>query len=97
MNKLDFTTKPLTLAQRIEINDLEVEMNAVTGSVTVKNMFAQRIKYLRYGLKTLTGTEITEDNFDEQVNELTNNEIDTISDKIANETNLSKKKSSKFG
>lgn len=92
MSKLEFTTKPLSLSQRIETNDLEVEMNAVTGSVIVKNMFAQRVKYLRYGLKSLGDIEITKDNFDEQVNKLTNDEIEKISDKIAEETNLSKKK-----
>ena len=95
MDKLEFTTKLLTLKQRIEVNDLEVEMNAVTGSVIVRNMFAQRVKYLCYGLKSLGGIEITEDNFDEQINKLTNNEIEKISDKIAEETNLSKKKRSK--
>ncbi len=67
-------------------------MNATTGSVIVKDLFAQRIKYLRYGLKTLNGVELTKDNFDVEVNKLTNDEIQEISDKIAEETNLSKKK-----
>ncbi len=92
MDKLKFETKLLNLAQRIEVNDIECEMNVSTGSVIVRNMFAQRVKYLRYGLKSLNGIEITEDNFDEQVNKLTNDEIEEISGKIAEETNLSKKK-----
>jgi len=90
--KVVFTTKPLTLEQRIDANNLKNEINPVTGYVITKNLFAGRIRYLRYGLETLNGVEITEENFDTEVNKLTNDEITFISDYIAEETNFSKKK-----
>lgn len=89
---MEFKTKPLTLSQRIECNDIETEMNPSQGTVIVRDVFKQRIKYLRYGLKSLNGIEINEENFDAEVNKLANDEIVEIADFIAEETNLSKKK-----
>jgi len=89
---LDYKTKQLSLKERIECNDITTEMNPRTGTVIVRDMFAQRIKYLRFGLKTIDGIDITSDNFDEQILKLTNNDIEEISGRIADETNFPKKK-----
>lgn len=92
MSKINYETKPLTLEQRVECNDIKTEMNPEAGTVIVHDVFSQRVKYLRYGLKTLEGKEVTKDNFDELAMTLSNDDITVISDKIAEETNFSKKK-----
>jgi len=90
---MKFTTKYLTLQQRIECNDLiPVEMNPGLGTYTIKDAFKAMLLYLKYGLDTLNEIKITEENFDEQVNKLSTDEIKKISDQIAEETNFSKKK-----
>ena len=87
-----FETRDLTLKERIDCNDVQTEFNPRSGTVSTRDTFAHRIKYLRYGLKSLNEVEITETNFDGLVNQLTNDEIIKISDKIAEETNFTKKK-----
>jgi len=89
---MDYEIKMMTLAERIDCNDLAIEFDKISGTITTKNIFLQRIKYLRYGLKSLNGVELTEQNRDTEINKLTNNEIEQISDAIALETNFSKKK-----
>jgi len=92
---IKYKTKPLSLEQRIEVNDLMTEMNPTTGTIIVRDVFRQRVKYLRYGLASLGDVELTDENVDAEINKLTNDEIEKISDAIAEETNLSKKKKSK--
>ena len=93
---MKYTTKPLTLKQRSECNDfVPVEMNPVQGTYTIKDAFKAMLRYLEYGLDTLNDIKITSENFDELVNQLSTDEIKEISDKIAEETNLTKKKKSK--
>jgi len=89
--KLEFITKPITLQQRIDCNDMSTEFTPGGGIIT-RDIFAQRIKYLRYGLKSVEGMEITEDNFDNEIMKLSNDEIDIISNQIAMESNFTKKK-----
>ena len=89
---MKYETKHLTLAERVECNDLKTEMNPTSGTVIVHDIFAQRIKYLKYGLKSVDGKEATAENIDELIMELSNDDINKISDKIADETNFSKKK-----
>lgn len=90
--KLVFETKPMTWVQRTEVNDIETEMNPVKGTVTVRDVFKQRGLYMLYGLKSIEGVEITEDNFDNEMMKLSNDEIETISNQIADECNFPKKK-----
>jgi len=89
---MKYETKGLTLAQRVECNDLQVEFDPIRRTTITKDIFAHRVKYLKYGLKSLNGEEITEANFDQLVMTLSNDEIEEISDKIASETNFPKKK-----
>ncbi len=89
--KLEFITKPITYEQRIDCNDMSTEFTPGGGVIT-RDIFAQRAKYIKYGLKSLEGIEITEDNFKNKFMELSNDEITIISDQIANESNFPKKK-----
>ena len=93
MAKLDFTTKPLSLSQRIECNRVKLEVTPGGGVIT-DQAFDTQIKFIRYGLKSVKGVEVSDDNFDEVANGLTNEEIKTIADQVADETNFSKKKKS---
>jgi len=88
---MDYKLKPLSLRQRAECNDQEIVIEP-GGGVRVKNLFSMQILWLKYGLDTLNGVKITQDNFEEQVNNLSLDEIRTIADEIAQETNFSKKK-----
>lgn len=92
MSKLIFETKPLTLQQRIEVNSIPTQIDRETNNLIIADMFKAQIKYLRYGLKSVNDVEVTEINFDEIVNKLTNDEITTISDMISEMTNFPKKK-----
>ena len=92
MAKLIFETKPLTLQQRIEVNSIPTQIDRETNNLIIADMFRAQIKYLRYGLKSVNDVEVTEINFDEIVNKLTNDEITTISDMISEMTNFPKKK-----
>lgn len=88
---MDYKLKPLSLKQRAECNDQEIVIEP-GGGVRVKNLFSMQILWLKYGLDSLNGIQITPENFDEQVNKLTLDEIRKIADEIAQETNFSKKK-----
>ena len=93
---MKFETKPLTLAQRTECNDLvRMEFDSKTGNVVTTKTFSVNMAYLRYGLKTLNGVEITTDNFDAEVSKLTTDELFEIGNYISNETNFPNGKKSK--
>ena len=95
MAKLDFTTKPLSLSQRIEMNNImEVKTDGSSKMVTIKNTFGFQIYGVQAGLKTLNGVEVTDKNREQLINGLDNDEIAKISDQVAEETNFSKKKKS---
>ncbi len=92
---MKFETKPLSLSQRIEMNNImEVKTDGGSNSVTIKNTFGFQIYGVKAGLKSLNGVEITDKNRDELINGLDNDEIAAISDQVAQETNFSKKKKS---
>jgi len=89
---MKFTTKPLTLQQRIECNSIKAEYNPINKTVDFSEIFKGQILYLKYGLDELNGIKITEDNFDIEVMKLSNEEITEISNVISDETNFPKKK-----
>ena len=90
--KLIFETKPLTLSQRIDVNNVTSQIDNKTGNIIISDMFAIQVKYLKYGLKSVNNVLVEETTFDKIVNELTNEEINTISDMISTMTNFPKKK-----
>jgi hypothetical protein len=95
---MKFETKPLTLAQRIELNNiLEIEtIYAIDGKTVkktiVKNMFGFQAYAVQFGLKTLNGVEVTDQNREQIIHDLINTEIAKIADQVSDETNFSKKK-----
>lgn len=88
---MKFETKLLTLAQRVECNKNKGTIDK-EGNIIVDLGIDAYIKYCRYGLKSLNGIEITDENFESEIMKLTNDEIREIGDKIADETNFPKKK-----
>ena len=90
---MKFETKPLSLSQRMDCNKVEMEVTP-KGTIITSAAFETQLKYLRYGLKTLDGIEVTEESFDRAVMSLTNENIKKIADQVADETNFSKKKKS---
>ena len=94
---MKFETKPLTLSERTECNDAPKFEVSGGGKVFAVKQFSNNLVYLKYGLKAVDGQEIKNGkngNFDEIVNDLSTTEIIEISDYIADETNVSKKKKS---
>lgn len=86
---MEFKTKPLTLKQRAECNDLvRMEFDSKTGNVVTTKAFSVNLCYLRHGLKSINDIEITEDNFDVEVSKLKTDEIFEIGSYIAEETNF---------
>ena len=95
---MKFETKPLTLAQRAECNDLvRMEFDAKTGNVVTTKTFSVNLCYLRYGLKSINGVEVTKDNFDAEVAKLKTDEIFEIGNYISEETNFPNGKKSRSG
>ncbi len=93
MAKLEFTTKNLTLSERIELNDI-VEFRGAGSEKTIiiRNTFRFNVTASRFGLKTLNGVDVTPKNVDELVNGLPTADIITIGTQVNEETNMSKKK-----
>jgi hypothetical protein len=95
MAELKFTTKPLTLDERIELNDVvEFKTDGNDKTVIVKNTFRYQVTAARLGLKTLNGIDVTPENVDELINNLSSADITTISDQVVGQANFSKKKKS---
>lgn len=97
---MQFTTKQLTLAERVELNNLiEVENHYdSTGTkvekTTVRKFFGYQVKAVMLGLDTLNGKPVPTEEREKIVHGLDNNEITIIAQRVANETNFSKKNSS---
>lgn len=94
MKKLDFTTKPLSLSQRIECNQVRTKAEPDKNGYIIVDVMWNKVNYIRAGIDTLNGVKITETNFDEELNKLSDDEIFEISEDIFNKANLSKKKKS---
>ena len=90
---MEFTTKPLSLSQRIELNNI-LEYRVEKAGTVILNMFEYQAKAAVMGLKTLNSVEVTPKNVDQLVNDLDNDEIKEISDQVTEEANFSKKKKS---
>ena len=91
---MKFTTKHLTLSQRIECNRIRTTAVPDDKGYLIVDVMWNRINYIREGLDTLNGVKITNDNFDEELNKLSDIELYEISDDIFNKANISKKKKS---
>ena len=74
-----------------------MEFDSKTGNVVTTKTFSVNMAYLKYGLKTLNGVEITKDNFDAEVSKLTTDELFEIGNYISTETNFPNGKKSKSG
>lgn len=92
---MKFETKPLSLSQRIELNDI-VEFRGVGSekTIVIRNTFRFNVTAARLGLKTLNGVDVTPGNVDELVNDLPTADIITIGTQVNDEANMSKKKKS---
>jgi hypothetical protein len=92
---MKFETKPLSLSQRIELNDItEFRTDGDEKMVIVKNTFKFNATAAVLGLKTLNGVDVTPENVEQLVNELSSEDITIIAKQVNEEANLSKKKKS---
>lgn len=94
MAKLEFTTKPLSLSQRIECNRVKTTVEPDAEGYIIINVMWNKVNYIRAGLDTLNGVKITKDNFEEELNNLSDAEILKIGNDIYDKANFSKKKKS---
>lgn len=83
---IEYEIKPLTLEERAVCNDMLESRKNFT--------FSCWVSHLRFGLKTLGGTEINDKNFSEEVNNLSAESIKEIGSTIFLENNLTDKKKS---
>ena len=96
---MEFTTKHLTLSERVELNNLMDIENIMDMSGTkvvkqvIRKFFGYQVKAVLLGLETLNGKAVDKD-IDEAINELSNTEITEIAQQVFDETNFSKKKKS---
>ena len=89
----EYEIRPLSLAEREICNNARAVIRGMT-EVVIENAFTITLRWLRYGLKSLDGIEITPENSDDMINSLSNDEINEISNKISEQTNTGVKKKS---
>jgi len=89
----EYELRPLTLAERERCNNARAIIRG-NSEVIIENAFSVALNWLRYGLRSLDGKEITDANRDELINTLSNEEINEISGEIAERTNGGLKKKS---
>jgi hypothetical protein len=97
---MEFTTRKLTLAERVELNNMmEVEnIFDPEGKKIIKQFvrkfFGFQVKAVMLGLDTLNGKPVPIEEREKIVHGLNNDEITIVSNQVFSETNYSKKKNS---
>ena len=89
----EYELKPLSLAERENCNNARAVIRGMT-EVVIENAFSITLKWIIYGLKSLEGVEITNENRNQLINTLSNKEMDEISGEISEVTNGGIKKKS---
>ena len=89
----EYELKPLSLAERENCNNAKAVIHNLT-EVVIENAFSITLKWIIYGLKSLEGVEITNENRNQLINTLSNKEMDEISGEISEVTNGGIKKKS---
>ena len=92
-SKREYELKDLTLADREFCNNAKAVIRGL-NQITIENAFSVTLRWVRKGLKSLDGVEINDDNREDQINTLSNEDIEEISGTISERTNLGTKKKS---
>lgn len=93
LSGVEYELKPLSLAEREICNNAKAVIRNMT-EIVIENSFSKMLNWLIYGLKSLEGIELTKENRDEQINQLSNDDINEISGEISERTNGGFKKKS---
>lgn len=88
---MKYELKPVSFADRVRCSDFKTELTT-SGSIIVHNTFTGWVEWLRAGLKSIDGVEITPESFEAEVNQLANEDIIRIGNEIKNEAESGKKK-----
>uniref|UniRef100_A0A6M3KE16 Uncharacterized protein n=1 Tax=viral metagenome TaxID=1070528 RepID=A0A6M3KE16_9ZZZZ len=83
---IEYELRSLSLAEREICNNAKAIIRGMT-EVVIEDAFSKTLRWLRFGLKTLEGEELTDQNRDEKINTLSNEEINEISGEISERTN----------
>jgi len=92
-SKREYELKDLTLADREFCNNAKAVIRGL-NQITIENAFSVTLRWVRKGLKSLDGVEINDDNREDQINTLSNEDIEEISGTVSERTNLGTKKKS---
>jgi len=90
---LEYELKPLTLAEREICNNAKATIINFRR-IEIDKPFTIKLTWLRFGLKSIEGIEITDENRDEQLNTLSDVEMEEIMGEISERTNGGFKKKS---
>ena len=82
----EYELRPLSLAEREICNNARAVIRGMT-EVVIENAFSKTLKWLTFGLTSLDGVEITDENREKLINTLSNDEIQEISGEISERTN----------
>ena len=93
LSGVEYELKPLSLAERETCNNAKAVIRGMT-EVVIEDSFTKILRWLRFGLKSIDGVEITVENRDEEINQLSNEDITEIADEISTRTNGGIKKKS---
>ena len=98
--QLEYELKPVSFKDRVRCSDLAKQSmyldkdgkpNLSSVVVTTKDAFNASVEWCRAGLKSIEGVEITPENFESELNQLSNADIDSIGLKILMEATSKKK------
>lgn len=81
----DYELRPLTLDEREDCSN---------RYFAIKDAFTQLLTWIQYGLTKLKGVEITKENFKEEINKLSDNQLADIAVDIRERTQFPDKKKS---
>lgn len=89
----EYELKLLSLTEREICNNAKAIIRNVT-EIVIENSFSKMLNWLIYGLKSIEGIELTDENRNEQINGLSNDDMNEISGEISERTNAGIKKKS---
>ena len=90
---IEYELKQLSLAEREICNNAKATIINFRR-IEIDKPFTIKLTWLRFGLKSIEGIEITDENRDEQLNTLSDVEMDEIMGEISERTNGGTKKKS---
>lgn len=88
---MTYELKPVSFADRVKCSNRKTEIT-MQGSVIVHDPFTGWVEWCKAGLKSIDGVELNDENFESELNQLSNEDIIKIGQEIKEACETGKKK-----